>query len=332
MLSFIEHTDYIAYMRQTTEHHSVTMIDCNAAFNIKYMNVKKLPCTDQRIVFILTKTFDIKNTSYIKSFIKNLTLKLLTQYGEVLYGCVLLHKDGYYRFPYDGFKKVCDELFIKSIDTFITAPKSLHYDKYMRGCFNYSVKYFYECQDTTTMTQIDIVNHNKKLRTYSNDVIDNLIHELNTTLKRHLILLIGPPNIGKTTFAERLHGKKMRYIRTVVCNRKVRENVAIYLDEKDEMDDENLIIDGEHANEVERNMFIKACKVQNMHCISLLFDATKEECIYMRDSLFNETKGSIKNRSLNGITKFYNRYRVPRLSEGIKNIIKITGIPQVKMF
>lgn len=329
MLSLIQHTDYIAYMRQTTTQlETVNMIDCDVAFTMKYMNVKKLdlPFSKSRLLFILTKTMD--NSTIIKRFIKDMTFKLLTEYGDALYGCILLHKDGYYRFPYDGFKKVSEVMHIKSIDSFITTSKSVSYDKYMRGCFNYSIKDFYD-----TMKRIDIVDHNTKIRFYPVEIIDDLIDELNTTLKRHLILIVGPPNIGKTTFAERLHGKKMRYIRTLVCNRKVRENVAIYLDEKDDDDDENVIMDGEHANEEERNMFIKAsCKVQNMPCVCVLFDATKDESIYVCDSLFNESKGSIKKRHINGIARFYNRYRVPRLSEGIKKIIKISGIPQDKMF
>lgn len=330
MLSIIQHTDYIAYMREaeakTKELATVNMIDCDVAFTMNYKSVKNFdaPFPKSRLLFILTRTID--NSVIRKRFIKDLTLKLLEEYGDAMYGCLLLHKDGYYRFPYDGFKKVCEDMHVKSIDSFKTTQKSRYYDAYMKGSFNYSIKHFY------TTKRIDIVEHNKKIRFYESQFINQLIDELNDTLKRHLILIVGPPNIGKTTFAERLHGKKMRYIRTVVCNRKVRENVSIYLDEKDGNDDENLIMDGEHANEEERNMFIKACKVQNMPCVCVLFDATKEECIYMCDSLYNESKGAIKKRPLHGITLFYNRYRVPRVSEGIKKIIKIPGIPDNKMF
>jgi len=286
------------------------------------MKVKKLnlPFSKSRLLFILTKTMD--NLTIIQRLIENMTLKLHTEYGDALYGCILLHKDSYYRFPYDGFKKVCEGMHIDSINSFMTSSKSVYYDKYKKGCFNYSIKDFYD-----TMKKIDIVDYNKKVRFYPVKIIDDLIDELNTTLKRHLILIVGPPNIGKTTFAERLNGKKMRYIRTMVCNKKVRENVMIYLDEKDDDDDENLIMDGEHANEDDRNMFIRTCQVKNMPCVCVLFDATKDECVYMCDNLFNESKGSIKKRPKNGIMRFYNRYQVPRLCEGIKKIIKISGIP-----
>jgi len=330
MLYRIERPDYIGYRRQTTQNVTATMIDCNVAFTMKYANVKELSCTDTRLVFVLEKTMD--NILIIRKFIKEMTIKLGAKYGEALYGCVLLHKEGYYRCPFDGFMTVCDDMGIKSIDSFITTKKSLSYDKYIKGCFNYSVKDFYECETATNMSRVDIVDHNKKVRSYPCDNVDNLIDELNTTLRRHLILIVGPPNVGKTTFAERLHGKKMRYIRAVVSNRMVREHVAIYLDEKDCDDDENLIMDGEHANEEERHMFINACKAQNMPCVCVLFDVSKKECLYMCDSLFNQSKGSIIKRPINGITKFYKRYYHPKLSEGIKKIINISGIPQDKIF
>jgi hypothetical protein len=336
MTSIAEHDEYTYITPQKTQfsYDETILIDCmsvikDTAYN---MMLKKNACDlilqnnkNARMIFVMTKNID--NTNIIRKRLNELAQLLRNEFGDNFYACVLLHKDGYYRFPYDGFKIVCDKLNVKSVDRFITITKAQHYDTFMKGCYNYNIKELCTLSDrNTTIQHIDTLNQQSIIRFSLCTDIDTIIRNINM-LKRHLILLIGPPNVGKTTFAERLNGTKMRYIRTLIPNKKVRDNVSIYLDEKDDFNDDNLIIDGEHATEKDRYMFIKACQMKHIPCVSVLFDVTKAECKFLNSYLFNKSKGENVKTPANGITRFYTRYQHPRICEDITNVIKISGIP-----
>ena len=336
---FIEYPDYMCYkvVNDSDSNTKTTLIDWDVVIKPQSYNIS----VNKKVVeLIMEHNKELKNNLVIlssKNINNNFNCKrilhdsirvLQTQFGKYFKAYIILHKDGYHRFPYDGFKTVCETLQIKSIDRFITKPKSAHFDAYVKGCYNYNINELHTVHNRNTIMQS--INPTKmqpsETRFYSREVFEQTIRSVNS-LKRHLILLVGPPNIGKTTFAERLKGKTMRYIRTIIPNKKVRDNVAIYLDEKADDDDENLIIDGEHATEAERYMFIKACQVKNVACICVLFDVTKQECNYMNSYLFNIHKGAFIKKHTNGISRFYSRYQKPRLCEGLVDLINIHGIP-----
>ena len=339
----MEYPEYICYKANvesdSNTNTNTTLIDWDTVMKLLSHNVSVNKRVAALIIehnktvkndLVIVMSRNITNTFTRLRRLHESSIVLQKEFGKYFKSCVILHEDGYYRFPFDGFKTVCKTLEIKSINTFITATNVVHYDSYVKGCHNYDIRDLYTLQGSNTIMQY---THQKmqfpKIRFSSIDIFEKTITVINS-LKRHLILLVGPPHIGKTTLAERLKGRKMRYIRTRICNKKVRYNVSIYLDEKEDDDDENLIIDGEHATEAERFMFIKACQVKNVSCVCVLFDATKQECCYMNSYLFNMCKGECVKKHTNGMSRFYSKYQKPRLCEGINDIMHIHGIPCVE--
>jgi hypothetical protein len=293
------------------------------------------------MIFLLQR--NINNNNEITDIINDFGTTLEQSFPETFKAFILIHKEGYFQFPNDGFKTICNQLPIDHISTYYTKlfskTKNILEQNTIKGCYNYNIHTIVCLSRKQIVKSIDVnkalshcvskmtipVEHKLSM---TNSNIDDIVQKINL-LEKHLIITIGPPGIGKTLLSEKLHGTKMRYIRTKIPNKKVRENVSIYLDELklSERTAENLIIDGENSTEKDRQMFIKSCQVQNMPCICIFFNVEKDMCLQMNSYIFNKSQGHTLKKSTKGISRYYNRLQYPRMCEGFCEIQSIIGLP-----
>lgn len=264
----------------------------------------------------------------IDGFIDTLNKQFIKETNLNVY-CSIVVTDPYYSILYDGFKAV-----LKDINLSITESKykyslmSAYNPKVLAQCFNANFEKLHYFERKNHISNLSISNEvnelSKKIESSTVGSFDEIIKTINE-MKNTMVVIIGPPGIGKTKFAEQLEGVKMRYIRTKIPNRKVRENVVIYLDEKS--DDQNIIIDGENATEKERYTFINTCKYRNMHTLCVFFNYKRNICDYITRYIYNESMCKTELKSSRGITRYYNRLQKPRYTEGIDQILEIDQIP-----
>ena len=243
--------------------------------------------------------------------------------------CSIIINDPYYSLSYDGFETILKDIELSFTDS---KPKysliSTNNKKVLTQCFNskfHKLHYFERKNHISDLLISDeVTNMTKIIEASTVENFDEIINTINA-MKNTMVVIVGPPGIGKTTFSEQLKGVKMRYIRMKIPNRKVRENVIVYLDDK--MDDKNLIIDGENATERERYTFLNTCKYRNMHTLCVFFNYKRIVCDYITRYIYNESLCKAELKSSRGITRYYNRLHKPRYTEGIDQIIEIDQIP-----
>jgi len=243
--------------------------------------------------------------------------------------CSILVSDPYYSLLYDGFETILKETNISSIESkskfsFI----SMHNQKVLIQCFNAKFKDLHYFERKNHILQLfvtdEVIDLTKTIESSTVNNFDEIIDTINT-MKNTMIVIVGPPGVGKTRFSEQLKGVKMRYIRMKIPNRKVRKNVIVYLDDK--KDDQNIIIDGENATERERYIFINTCKYRKMHTLCVFFNYKRNVCDYITKYIYNESLCKAELKSSRGITRYYNRLQKPKYVEGIDQIIEINQIP-----
>tara|TARA_Y100000385_G_scaffold84836_2_gene87029 strand:- start:92 stop:946 length:855 start_codon:yes stop_codon:yes gene_type:complete len=243
--------------------------------------------------------------------------------------CSILVSDPFYSLLYDGFETILKEIKLSSIESkskfsFI----SMHNQKVLIQCFNAKFKELHYFERKNHILQLfvtdEVIDLTKTIESSTINNFDEIIDTINT-MRNTMIVIVGPPGVGKTRFSEQLKGVKMRYIRMKIPNRKVRENVIVYLDDK--KDDQNIIIDGENATERERYIFINTCKYRNMHTLCVFFNYKRNVCDYITKYIYNESLCKAELKSSRGITRYYNRLQKPKYVEGIDQIIEINQIP-----
>ena len=243
--------------------------------------------------------------------------------------CSILVSDPFYSLLYDGFETILKEIKLSSIESkskfsFI----SMHNQKVLIQCFNAKFKDLHYFERKNHILQLfvtdEVIDLTKTIESSTINNFDEIIDTINT-MRNTMIVIVGPPGVGKTRFSEQLKGVKMRYIRMKIPNRKVRENVIVYLDDK--KDDQNIIIDGENATERERYIFINTCKYRNMHTLCVFFNYKRNVCDYITKYIYNESLCKAELKSSRGITRYYNRLQKPKYVEGIDQIIEINQIP-----
>tara|TARA_B100000497_G_scaffold53970_1_gene61889 strand:- start:1439 stop:2077 length:639 start_codon:yes stop_codon:yes gene_type:complete len=204
----------------------------------------------------------------------------------------------------------------------------MHNQKVLIQCFNAKFKELHYFERKNHILQLfvtdEVIDLTKTIESSTINNFDEIIDTINT-MRNTMIVIVGPPGVGKTRFSEQLKGVKMRYIRMKIPNRKVRENVIVYLDDK--KDDQNIIIDGENATERERYIFINTCKYRNMHTLCVFFNYKRNVCDYITKYIYNESLCKAELKSSRGITRYYNRLQKPKYVEGIDQIIEINQIP-----
>lgn len=242
--------------------------------------------------------------------------------------CLIFVNDPYYSLLYDGFDTVFKEtnisIELKSKFSFI----SMHNPKVLIQCFNAKFKELHYFERKNHISHLSVTDEvNDLIKIIESSTIKNFdeIIDIINTMKNTMIVIVGPPGVGKTRFSEQLKGVKMRYIRMKIPNRKVRENVIVYLDDK--KDDQNIIIDGENATERERYTFINTCKYRNMYTLCVFFNYKRNICDYITKYIHNESLCKQELKSSRGITRYYNRLQKPKYTEGIDKIIEINQIP-----
>lgn len=243
--------------------------------------------------------------------------------------CSIIVNDPYYSFLYDGFESVLKEVNLSSIESKSKYSLISTYNlKVLAQCFNAKFQKLYYFERKIRISHVSIADEVHKLtKTIESSTVKNFDEIINTinAMKNTMVVIVGPPGIGKTTFSEQLEGVKMRYIRMKIPNRKVRENVIVYLDDK--TDEQNIIIDGENATERERYTFINTCKYKNMHTLCVFFNYKRNVCDYITRYIHNESLCKEELKSSRGITRYYNRLQKPRYTEGIDRILEIDQIP-----
>ena len=241
--------------------------------------------------------------------------------------CTILVNDPYYSLLYDGFESVLKDVNLSSIDHKYSLI-SMHNQKVLTKCFNANFQQLYYFETKNQMVHLSVsnavLNLTKTIQSSTVKDFDEIINVINA-MKDTMIVIVGPPGVGKTRFSEQLKGVKMRYIRTKIPNRKVRENAIVYLDEKS--NDQNIIIDGENATEKDRYTFINTCKYRNMHTLCIFFNYKRNICDYITKYIHNESLCKQELKSSRGITRYYNRLQKPKYTEGIDQIIEINQIP-----
>ena len=286
---------------------------------IQYLNAD-----DTCICYIEEQTSDKMIDGYIdaldKQFKKETNLNV---------HCSVIVSDPYYSLLYDGFKTVLKDIELSFAES---KPKysliSTHNPKVLTQCFNarFQKLHYFERKNHISHLCISdaVLNLTEPIESSTVKNFDEIINTINA-MKNTMVVIVGPPGIGKTTFSEQLEGVKMRYIRMKIPNRKVRENVIVYLDDK--TDDQNIIIDGENATEKERYTFINTCKYRNMHTLCVFFNYKRSVCDYITRYIHNESLCKTELKSSRGITRYYNRLQKPRYKEGIDQILEIDQIP-----
>jgi hypothetical protein len=267
---------------------------------------------EHSFVFINNRSYSCKETVQNQF---NLMLDIVkNHFSTNTYASIIVHVDGYYKLPYDGFMKICNgTLKIDSFKDYVC--KDYQTDRMF--CYNERINSLSIKNNMLQRNQNQINDQNGFMSHCIN--VENLINIINN-LTNTLILTVGPPGSGKTTFNEKLKGKKMRYIRNFISNKKVRENVSTYVDNKSSDNNENLIIDNPNASICDRTMFIKCCSLIGMKCVCIFFNITKNECCYNNNYIFNLNQGLIPIKCGKGISRYFNRLQVPKLSEGIECI------------
>lgn len=287
----------------------------------------------RKLIDILTSSFH-SDTSFVCYMHKEIPAKMIDEYARALNDqfiketrlnvyCTMVVSDPYYSLLYDGFEKLHTLQNFKDV-SFIGEHTTTH----ITQSYNRGFKKLLYFERKHKLLDIDVMKVascmvNKIIKSTTENW-DDVIRKIND-MKNTMIVIIGPPGIGKTTFSEQLDGIKMRYIRTKIPNRKVRENVIVYLDDKS--NDQNVIIDGENATVGERYTFINTCKYRNMKTLCVFFNYERRVCDHMTKYIYNESQCKEELKHSRGITRYYNRLQKPKYTEGIDEIIEVNSIP-----
>jgi predicted kinase len=276
-------------------------------------------------VFIFNK--DIHSKKAVKDVMMLISNQLYSIFKDDYLLTIIVNVNGFYRLPFSGF----NEIFIKylnvfQIDSFICTDLIEN----IRFCFNENITYILDVENDNGHSKHHNYNVYKKdieeigkyyVNKYPDDIVSKLKKLTNT-----LIITIGPPGIGKTTFVNKIQGFKLGYIRASISNKQIRTKVSNYVDAKSNENEENIIIDCLNTTINDRSMFINCCSMIKMKCICVFFDVPKTFCIFNNAYNFDKCKGTISQKKSKGVTRYYNMLQKPKLSEGFEHIYNILNV------
>lgn len=146
------------------------------------------------------------------------------------------------------------------------------------------------------------------------DVIDDLLKKCNIT-----VILVGPPQSGKSHFGSNLNGIVIQYIRAKVSNFQVRQKFSAELDQNRDSY-KNIIIDRQNGRKIDREFFIRASKYYNRDIYCVYFNISKNEKVYENYSLPYH-----KRSTTHSISRYYNSFEIPSKKEGFDRVFVVNN-------
>ena len=165
-----------------------------------------------------------------------------------------------------------------------------------------------------------------KLHDYDKNNNDHIKYDLSPNSKE-VIVLIGSPGSGKSTFTENYLVPK-GYIRINQDNLKSKEKVLKCLS-KNINEGKKIVIDSTNPQKNTRSEYIKICKENNYPIRAFVFQVSKELAMHLNNLRAINKKRQHYSGHVNNIPihAFFKNYQEPKISEGFKEIVKVNFIP-----
>ncbi len=165
-----------------------------------------------------------------------------------------------------------------------------------------------------------------KLHDYDNNNNDHIKYDISPNSKE-VIVLIGSPGSGKSTFTENYLVPK-GYIRINQDNLKSKEKVLKCLS-KNIGEGKKIVIDSTNPQKNTRSEYIKICKENNYPIRAFVFQVSKELAMHLNNLRAINKKRQHYSGHVNNIPihAFFKNYQEPEISEGFKEIVKVNFIP-----
>ena len=186
---------------------------------------------------------------------------------------------------------------------------------------NISLSYFNDKNKIATYNIKKIENYFKnkvlelesELLPMAND--SKIVEEINS-LENCLIIVMGPPKVGKTTLSKKLNGTVLTYKRGIVSHKMIKNSINQFFD--DSCNNQNLIIDCQNSSIEDRKFYIDTCKyIRNMESVCIKFEYSENAMKYLNNL---KNYDLLKERFNIGITKYYKNLTKVSVVEGYNKI------------
>ena len=165
-----------------------------------------------------------------------------------------------------------------------------------------------------------------KLHDYDKNNNDHIKYDLSPNFKE-VIILIGSPGSGKSTFTENYLVPK-GYIRINQDNLKSKEKVIKCLSQNIN-EGKKIVIDCTNPQKSTRSEYINICKKNSYPVRAFVFQVSKELAMHLNNLRAINKKRKHYSGHVNNIPihAFFKNYQEPETSEGFKEIVKVNFVP-----
>ena len=273
-------------------------------------------------IIIITNQAILKNNSLItkwKNKIKNIAEKI-----KIPFKLFCSTKFNIYRKPMPSFMDIIlDESKLENYESFYCGDAAGrlydHSDCDYKFAINCKISFitpetFFDNMktDIKPIKYIDL-SKNKK------NNFDTAHLEINPNENKQMIILVGPPGSGKSTYARSILENFSRINQDELKTKtKCLNQTKKYL-----LENKNIVIDNTNPSVEARNNYISLAKKYNYYIYCFLFDIPQE--LAYHNSLYRAYKN--KTACIQKIVYriYYSKYKKPKLDEGFKKIITINN-------